>query len=803
MKACILFFMLLTASSTLFSQQLTVLDEETRRPIESAEILSQDLQMSILTDTKGTADIESLQEAKSITVRALGYKTKTQTYVQLEEMEFVVSLEPHQLHLDEIVVSATRWQQRTSNIPAKISSISPEDNLLQNPQSAADLLDISGKVFIQKSQQGGGSPMIRGFATNRLIYTVDGVRMNTAIFRGGNIQNVINMDPFAVESTEVLFGPGSVIYGSDAIGGVMSFQTLQPKFSSTEKTSVSGSALGRFSSANNERTGHLHINVGGKKWAVISSISSWDYDHLRQGRYGPDDYLNTQYIQRQNGMDVVITQNDPTLQIPSAYSQLNLMQKVRYQPNANWNFTYGFHYSATSSFGRFDRLNRMQDGRPQYAEWKYGPQKWLMNHLAVEHTSSSRWFDQMSLRVAQQSFEESRIDRTFGLDERRNREEKVDAYSANLDFTKQLATEHTLFYGAEYVRNDVQSHSTITNIVDDTEEIGPSRYPESDWSSFALYLSHEWRTSDRFTLHSGVRYNHFLMHADFASNRAFYPFPFRETEINNGALTGSLGGVYRPSDRWVFKANLGTAFRAPNVDDIGKVFDSEPGAVVVPNPDLQAEYAYNVDMGAARLLGDAIKLDLTLYYTQLQNAQVRRNFSIDGRDSILYDDQLSQVQALQNAATAYVYGIQGGLEIHFPYGIQLLSDINYQRGREEMDDGSISPSRHAPPLFGINRLRYKSKSLTLELNHRYQGAFTHDQLSVSERTKTEIYALDADGNTFAPAWHTLNFKARVTLSDSWSLSSGVENITDQRYRPYSSGISGPGRNFILSVNVDF
>lgn len=148
--------------------------------------------------------------------------------------------------LEEVVVSATKWQQKKNDLPYKITTIKAEAIELQNPQTAADLLGISGKVFIQKSQQGGGSPMIRGFATNRLLYTVDGVRMNTAIFRGGNIQNVISLDGFAMENVEVLFGPNSVIYGSDAIGGVMSFQTVKPKFATTENTTVSGNIFRDF-----------------------------------------------------------------------------------------------------------------------------------------------------------------------------------------------------------------------------------------------------------------------------------------------------------------------------------------------------------------------------------------------------------------------------------------------------------------------------------------------------------------------------------------------------------------------------
>lgn len=252
--------------------------------------------------------------------------------------------------MDEIIVAANRWKQHARDLPVKITSISKKDIQLQNPQTAADLLTVSGKVFMQKSQQGGGSPMIRGFATNRLLYAIDGIRMNTAIFRGGNIQNVISLDPFATERTEVLFGPGSVMYGSDAIGGVMSFQTLTPQFSNEEKTVVSGSAVTRYSSANNEKTGHFDVNVGWKKWASVTSISSNEFGDLRMGSHGPEEYLRPFYVQRQNGVDVVVTNDNPLVQKPTAYSQINLMQKVRFQPNENWDFQYGFHFSETSSY---------------------------------------------------------------------------------------------------------------------------------------------------------------------------------------------------------------------------------------------------------------------------------------------------------------------------------------------------------------------------------------------------------------------------------------------------------------------
>lgn len=785
------------------AQTLTVLDQQTGYPLEGVTLISEAPAFTVATNAQGQADVTRLLGAERIHVRSLGYAPLNLSYGGLDSADFTLRLQPSALNLEAVVVSATRWQQNSANVSAKITTISPQEIALQNPQTAADLLGLSGQVFIQKSQQGGGSPMIRGFATNRLVYAVDGVRMNTAIFRSGNLQNVINLDPFATEKAEVLFGPGSVIYGSDAIGGVMSFQTLTPQLSLEEEPLVTGKAVARYASANQERTGHFDVNVGGKRWAAVTSVSSWHFDHLRQGRHGPDDYLKPRYVQRQNDQDVVITQEDPLRQVPSAYDQINLMQKFRFQPNAHWDLRYALHFSETSAYGRYDRHNRRRNGQPRYAEWRYGPQRWMMNHLSVVHRGPSRLYDRATLSLAQQSFGESRISRDLNDPRREVRTEAVQAYSANLDFIKNLGQRHTLYYGAEWVQNEVNSTGEVENIESGAVVPGASRYPDATWQSLAAYLQSEWRVGRRLTLQGGMRYNQFMLSADFRDNRDFYPFPFTTAALNDGALTGSLGGVLRPGRGWVLRANLGTAFRAPNVDDIGKVFDSEPGAVVVPNPDLQAEYAYNADLGVAKLIGEALKLEATAYYTLLENALVRRDFRLNGEDSITYDGSLSQVQAIQNAAVARVYGAQFSLELNLPAGFSFASHLNVQTGEEELDDGSLSPSRHAAPLFGVSRLTFQRRQLTLQLYAEYQGERRHEELAIEERGKDEIYALDADGNPYAPAWYTLNFKGRYQFSDHWGLSTGLENITDQRYRPYSSGISGPGRNFILAVQARF
>ncbi|MFT7154513.1 MAG: hemoglobin/transferrin/lactoferrin receptor protein [Alteromonas macleodii] len=793
--------LLLLFSARAFSQIITIKDQDSGEPIEMATLMSGNGKLFAATDAHGQANVSAFKNAERIEVRSLGYKTILKSYGELKASAFEVQLSGTNISLDAVVVSATRWNQESRDVPSKVVGISAREAALQNPQTAADLLTVSGKVFMQKSQQGGGSPMIRGFATNRLLYTVDGIRMNTAIFRGGNLQNVISLDPLAIENTEIFFGAGSVIYGSDAIGGVMSFKTLTPQLSLNGKPNVVGKVNTRFSSANNEFTGHFDVGVGWNKFAMLTSVSYSRYGDLKMGTYGPDEYLRSFYVQRQDSVDVLVTNDDPRIQKPSGYNQINLMQKFRYAPNDKWDIQYGFHWSETSSYARYDRHIRYENGLPRYGEWSYGPQKWMMNALSITHKGNNALYDQMSLRLAHQFFEESRISRNFNEDQRETNIENVYAYSGNLDFVKSTGSKNKLYYGLEVIWNDVVSLGTNENISTGVTFENASRYPQSNWSSYGLYVSDQYRVHNKVTLQAGLRYNHFLLNADF--DTTFYAFPFTEATLNNGSLTGSFGLVYRPTQTWMLSANFGTAFRAPNVDDIGKVFDSEPGSVVIPNPNLNAEYAYNVDVSIAKVFAEVVKLDLTGYHTVLTNALVRRDFTLNGQDSIMFAGELSQVQAMQNAAMANVYGLQAGLEVKLPAGFGLSSDFNWQVGVEELADGSTSPSRHAAPWFGVSRLSYRHKNLNMQFNVEYSGAVKNENLPEVEKGKEHIYAVDVNGNSWSPSWYTLNLKATYQFLQRFTASAGVENISDQRYRPYSSGIVAPGRNFILSLKARF
>jgi hemoglobin/transferrin/lactoferrin receptor protein len=295
-----------------------------------------------------------------------------------------------------------------------------------------------------------------------------------------------------------------------------------------------------------------------------------------------------------------------------------------------------------------------------------------------------------------------------------------------------------------------------------------------------------------------LRYNQVIANADFTENNEFLNLPFDTAELNTGALTGTAGITWSPSTMIQWKLNASTAFRAPNIDDIGKVFDSEPGAVVVPNKDLAAEYAYGGELGLKLNFDDKVVLDLATYYTFLDNALIRRDFEINGETEILYDGELSTVQAVQNASKAWIYGFEVGVEINFTEQLKLRSQYNIIGGTED-NDGVEVPIRHVAPNFGRTHLVWKNKKLLFDAFLVYNNSLSFDQLAPSEISKDYLYALDANGNPYAPAWHTVNLRTQYKFNTELSVTVSLENITDQRYRPYSSGISAAGRNLILAV----
>jgi len=785
----------------LSGQTIKVTDNSSMQPIENVAIFNLDHSKTALTNEKGKAGIPTFNENDTLFFQHASYQDFILPYSEVQKMGFEINLTKSTVNLSEFVVSASKWEQKREEVPNKISSIKVKEIEFLNPQTSADLLGISNEVFIQKSQLGGGSPMIRGFAANSVLLVMDGVRMNNAIYRSGNLQNVITIDPNIIEDAEVIFGPGSIIYGSDALGGVMDFHTQLIRLSQEDKPTIKTNALLRYATANKEKTAHVDFNYARKKWGSLTSFSFSDFDDLRMGSIGHDDYQRFDYVERDGDSDKMVRNSDPNVQKFSGYNQINIMQKFRYKPSSTVDLTYTFHFSTSSDIPRYDRLIEYKnDSTLNSAEWYYGPQQWMMHNLQINLKNENKVYDDARITLAYQGVEESRHDRKFDSPDLRSRTENVDVINLNFDLDKKLTDKSFLYYGIEGVYNYVKSTAQSKNIL--TNEVSPesTRYPDggSNYSTAAIYTNLKSNLSKKITLQAGIRYSYVFALSKF-EDTTFYDFPYDEIRLNTGALNGSLGLVYRASGSCQLNTNLSSGFRAPNIDDIAKVFDSEPGNVVVPYENLNPEYSYNADLGLMKKIGSKIRFDITLFGTYIDDLMVRRDYTFNGQDSILYDGEMSKVQALVNAGSGWIYGGSFNFSADFTDHIGFRTTITYMKGEDDQND----PVRHVSPLFGSTSLSYSASKFKIDLYANYNGQISYKNLTSSERDKPYMYAKDDNGNPYSPAWYTFNLKGYYQITNKIQLSLGVENIFDHRYRPYSSGIVAPGRNFIIGLRGSF
>src|SRR4030042_2893771 len=286
----------------------------------------------------------------------------------------------------------------------------------------------------------------------------------------------------------------------------MSFNTLEPSLAKENKVITKGSAVARHSTADNEKTGHLDFCIGLPLWSFISSLTYNDFDDLKMGSDGPDEYLRKEYVTRVNGQDSMVVNADPENQVPSGYRQLSLMQKIRFKPNGNLDIRYGFHYSTTTDVPRFDRLIEYRGDILRDGEWYYGPQKWMMQTITFKTKGVSALFDRQSSTLAYQHFEESRHSRGFGKNILSHRTETVKALTVNSDFEKNISDNHLINYGAEVLYNMVGSAGREENLQTGITDEGSTRYPDgSTWYSLGLYLTWRHQLREAFTLSSGIR----------------------------------------------------------------------------------------------------------------------------------------------------------------------------------------------------------------------------------------------------------------------------------------------------------
>jgi hemoglobin/transferrin/lactoferrin receptor protein len=813
---CILF---ITISSRALAQfELQLFDKVTTLPIIGASVtqvwVNDKTQLTnkhiAITNKKGICQIEeeAIKQLAIFTISHQSIGTVSYTTYQVILNNYKLYLINNTPQLEEAIVSANRINEKAKDISRQIETINRQQLSFANQQNTADLLMNQSNVYIQKSQQGGGSPILRGFEANRVLLVIDGVRLNNAIYRSGHLQNVIRIDQNLLEKVEVLYGSGSVIYGSDALGGVISFVTRNPELNTGPKTFyLHNEFYSRYSAANNEITHHYNINIGCKKWASLTAITHSNFGNVVQGRNRDAEWENVglrpTFVKRINNQDVIINNPNPFEQTESNYNQTDFSQKILFKPTDKQQHIINFQYSNTSNVPRYDRLTESSNGLPKSAQWFYGPEKRLLLSYNWQYNISRSWFDKINTIAAYQFIEESRNDRSFNNEWLRNRNEKVFVLSLNIDIFKRLK-KHEIRYGIDAQNNQVNSTAHQTDINTQQRKALSTRYPAggSNMSMAGLFVSHNWEINSHLILNDGIRFSYINTNSNMGNSLNFYSFLPPTISQSNHALNGNIGLIYLYDSNIRFYANVSNAFHAPNIDDLSKIFDSNSKykLVIVPNNNLKPEQSITSEIGTNLTLVKRFKLNANVYYTQLYDAFVLAQAKVNGADSIVYDDEMSKVNMLTNKQNALVIGWHVDATITLNENWNLYGAYTYTKGRVKQN-ANFTPLDHIPPTYGRIGSQLQLKGLRFDLYTQFSGA-----------KKLADYNLNGEDNlqyattTGTPSWYTHNIKLQYSTFKrgiAINLQSGVENILDTHYRLFASGISAMGRNFYIAIRLGF
>ena len=678
-----------------------------------------------------------------------------------------------------VIVAATGYGTAPFDMPFATSVLSAASLDTRQPRTLPIALEEQPGLMVQKTSSAQGAPYIRGFTGFRTLLLIDGIRLNNSVFREGPNQYWGTVDPLSLSRLELVKGPASVLYGSDAVGGTVNAVSLTPTFSappSTSSTSPSSAPPAtahvshRYASADDSHitrlaaSGRLHDRLAGQ-----IGLSQKNYHDLRAGR-GTGSQPRTGYSE--SGLDASLAYRI------GPHTRLTALAQDFTQDDA-WrthSTVYGSTWRGTRPGNDLQRSldqSRRLFAVQLHADHLATPVDEL--HLSVSHQRQQE--DQFRLRNDRRREDTGFVVATFGT--------FVQAQSPS-PFGRWI-------YGGEFYRDRVDSTS-IRYRADGSLNAVDIQGPVADDATYDLagaYLENRLPRLGPVDLILGGRFNY----AAADARRVRDPRSGATTRVTADwhSLLASLRGVVRldSAGRHNLFAGLSESFRAPNLSDLTRFDIAEGGQIETPAPGLKPEFFVTAEAGW-RTRHDHGSASVAAFHTVIRNQIIRTPTGalVDG---------LAEVTK-RNSGAGYVQGLELAGTFRLLPEWTLSTALTWMRGELDYFPSSSSasilraPLSRVMPLTGHVTLRWDAPTARTWLELAASAATRQNRLAPGDRVDTERIPI-----TGTPGYAVGKLRTGWRATAALTLTAALENITDTDYRIHGSGLNEPGRNLILSA----
>jgi len=758
--ASLLFFSLFAVSSIEAEQLVSlngrVVDDHTNLPVVKATVTLLLLNLSTTSDNSGKFTISEITTGRyTLRVTHVGYRAATVpvSVDTASREQLVVRLIPKAIHMGETTVTVSRSEKEEFIAPASVSVAAREEFRLRGFSSTAEVLREESGILVQKTTHGHGAPILRGLIGKHVLLLYNGIRLNKPTFRFGGNQYLNTIDLGSLERIEVVRGPSSVLYGSDAIGGTVNL--VSPKLAHQEDDLIiRPQVTTRYASADNSRLVGVNLSANGANLSTRFTGTYKKVDDLRAG-------------------------GDLGRQRPTGWEEINLNSSLQYRINSANRFVVDYLMVRQDKVPRYDKYVS-----GEYRQYLYDPQNRDLVALTYARENSGQTFRSLKCNISYQRELEGRTQQKTNSNVITYVEDKLITWGGYVQSQVRPQAAHLVVFGGEYYYDDIGSRRSRTSD-NQTETIRPTYPDNSKYHSTGLFLQDEFSITGNMTLTGGARWSYIRMESPLEE-------PFDTLDEVYDDLTGSVALSYRIIPTVNLIARWSRGFRAPNLNDAAVLKVSSSG-VDAPSIGLEPEKSNNYELGI-KVRDSWLSGNFFVHYNQLSSLINRRPGTYDGKTFLdengngVKDNGEFDIFQRRNVGRARIYGFESEAAVEFSDRWQARFNCFWTFGENQTDNEPLS---RIPPLMGMVAVKMKTSSSTwIELYSRMAAA----QRRLSQRD------IDDTRITFGgtPSWITLNFRTEATWRDV-TINVILDNVLDAAYKEHGSGVYSPGRGVTISV----